>query len=63
MPPGGDGFYYFSVYAMVSAGEECRFNLELNGEILCSLDGDQNQTASDESQSACSAAAYAAEGL
>ena len=63
VPPGGDGFYYFSVYVMVNAGEECRFNLEINGEKLCSLDGDQNKSTGDESQSACSAAAYAAEGL
>ena len=62
VPPGGDGFYYFSVYFVPVAGEWCRFDIELNGNVLCTVDGDQDDTPGDEGQGSCNAAIYAEEG-
>ena len=62
MPPGGDGFYYFSAYFLIFYDEWGRFNIEINGEVLCSAQTDQQGTTTDEGQAACSAATYATEG-
>ena len=63
MPPGGDGFYYFSVYLYVQLGEYGRFDIQINGDVLCTAQGDQQEATGDGAQAACSAAAYALEGL
>ena len=63
MPSGGDGFYYFSIYLLVDSDEWGRFNIEMNGDMLCSAQTDNQSTASDEGQAACSAATYVAAGL
>ena len=62
MPPGGDGFYYFSVFLNGNGGEDGLFDLEINGEQLCSIELDQ-QGSGDEGQASCSAAAYVMAGL
>ena len=62
MPSGGDGFYYFSVYLLVHNGEYSRFDIWINGEVLCTVDGDQVSIPADDGQVACAAAAYAVEG-
>ena len=62
VPPGGDGFYYFTVYLDSQASEDSIFDIEINGEQICSVELDQ-QASSDEGQSSCSAAIYAVEGL
>ena len=62
VPPGGDGFYYFSVFLVTDTGEWCRFDIELNGDILCTVDRDQDKTPGDEGQGSCNAGIYAAEG-
>ena len=62
VPPGGGGFYYFSVYLDSQAGENSVFDIEINGEPLCSVELDQ-QASSDEGQASCNAAALAMEGL
>ena len=36
VPPGGDGFYYFSTYLLVVGGEWGDFEIQINGEMLCS---------------------------
>ena len=63
MPPGGDGYYYFSVYLVVQEAELTRFDIEINGESFCTTFGDQQQTPEDDGQVACSAAAYVVAGL
>ena len=63
MPPGGDGYYYFSMF-LLGGDYECNiFDIEINGNILCTVYMDQEYTAFDYPQSTCSAAIYAAEGI
>ena len=63
MPPGGDGYYYFSTYLMGEDNEFAYFNLEINGEVLCTIRVDQQQVFGDFPQSACSAAIYTTQGI
>ena len=62
VPPGGDGYYYFSVYLLVPTFEQAWFDIEINGEVLCTAFGD-NDDILDYGQATCSAATYATEGL
>ena len=62
VPSGGDGFYYFSLYLLLEIAEWGRFNIEINGEVLCLAQTDQQSTLTGEGQAACSAATYATEG-
>ena len=62
MPPGGDGFYCWTLYLMGGNGKNSQFDIEMNGERLCSVRMDQQQTSDDVGQAACSAIAYAAQG-
>ena len=63
MPPGGDGFYYFSVYLYVQLGGYGRFDIQINGDVLCMAQGDQHQASGDDAQAVCSTAVYGLEGL
>ena len=64
VPSGGDGFYYFSAYFVVRYYEYARFDIQINGETLCTAFTDEEQqAAADDGQAACSAATYATEGL
>ena len=63
VPPGGDGYYYFSTYLTVFYEEYGRFDLQVNGEILCSAHADQQDTPNDPGQAACSGVTYAIAGL
>ena len=60
MPPGGDGFYYFSTYLLVTGNAWARFSIEVNGEVLCTAQ--TNNVGINNGQAACSAATYATEG-
>ena len=62
MPSGGDGFYYFSAYFAVSYNEYARFDIQINGAVICTAYTDQ-QDPNDDGQAACSAATYATEGV
>ena len=62
VPPAGDGFYYFSAYFVVYYYEFAYIDIQLNGQTLCTAYTDQ-QEPFDDGQAACSAAAYAIEGL
>ena len=63
VPPGGDGFYYFSVYLLAHGAESAIFNVELNGELLCTNYSDLTESpSSDEQSTSCSGITYAAEG-
>ena len=41
VPPDADGYYYFSVYLIVQDGNLGYFNIEINGNILCTAYTDQ----------------------
>ena len=62
VPPGGDGYYYFSVYLLGDYNEFGYFDIQINGEILCTVRLEQQETFIDFPQSACSAAIYSIEG-
>ena len=42
VPSGGDGFYYFSVYLWVRPDRAAYFEIELNGELICTAASDVN---------------------
>ena len=63
MPPGGDGFYYFSTYLLGLYAEYSFFDLIINGNVLCTVRLEQQETSGDFLQSACSAAIYAVQGI
>ena len=63
MPPGGDGFYYFSAYFTVNWFEYAAFDIQINGETICTAWGEtETSTFGDRVHTSCSAATYAAEG-
>ena len=62
VPTDGDGFYYFSVYLQVEEGQLGHFDLEMNGQVLCTAHADQQETTGDEGQAACSATTDATAG-
>ncbi len=63
VPSGGDGLYYFSTYLLVNFGEFGEFNIRVNGEILCSARGDNNNSGSnDNAVATCSGLAQLTEG-
>ena len=61
MPPGGDGFYYFSVFLSAQYYKFSFFDIQTNGTTLCTVYLDQADTF-DESQASCSVAVYVTEG-
>ena len=40
VPPGGDGFYFFSVYALSEFGELFTFDIRMNNQAVCAAYGD-----------------------
>ena len=63
MPSGGDGFYYFSVYFQVYYYESATFDVQINGNNLCTAQTDQGDRELNYGQSGCSAATYVVECL
>ena len=61
VPPGGDGFYYFSVYLLVLQGYVTVFDIEINGQTICMAYAEQ-LSSSDDEKTSCTAVSYAAEG-
>ena len=62
MPPGGDGYYYFSTFLLGGYNEIGFFDIEINGDLLCEVRVEQQETFSDYPQSGCNAATYATQG-
>ena len=62
VPSGGDGFYYFSVYLIINPSEFGFFDVEINGERVCTVVEDQEQSTSDYGSVSCSGVTYAVEG-
>ena len=64
MPPGGDGFYYFSMYFRMYGGISSGFNIEINGELICTAGPDLIESSSnDRHLLSCSGVVYAREGI
>ena len=62
VPPGGDGFYYFSAYLVVEDRESGVFDIELNDETICTAFAQQIDTLNNEENTSCNAAVYVTEG-
>ena len=62
MPSGGDGFYYFSAYLLVQGGDYGFFDIQVDGDTLCTARTDEDDS-SYVGQAACSAATYVSEGI
>ena len=63
VPPSGDGFYFFSFYALTDYGELSTFDIRLNNEEICAAYGDMADAGGDYDQATCTAVVYAAEGI
>ena len=63
VPPGGDGFYYFSAYFTVWYYEYAAFDIQINEERICTAWGETDaSTFADRVHTSCSATTYASEG-
>ena len=62
MPPGGDGHYYFSTHLLGQDAKYSIFDIQINGDVLCTVNLDQEDTSSDALQAACSTVTYATAG-
>ena len=64
MPPGGDGYYYFTVYLCGVGDESAWFDVELNDECICTVFSEMTESpASDYEITSCSGVTYAVEGI
>ena len=61
VPPGGDGYYYFSTYLYVVQGESGSFDIIINGEILCTAETYHSEY--NDGPAVCGGAIYMTEGL
>ena len=61
VPPGGDRDYYFSVFLTVFGGKFGFFDVELNGDLICTVTSNLTQISEFETTS-CNGSAYAVEG-
>ena len=63
VPPGGEGFYYFSAYFVVWYYKVAHFDIQINGETLCTARGDRSESYStDTGHTSCSTTTFATEG-
>ena len=63
VPPGGDGFYYFSAYFAVRYFESAYINIQINGETICTAYADRSTSIyTDNDHTSCNAITYATEG-
>ena len=63
MPPGGDGFYFFSVYFRVHGEIAATFDIEINQELICTARSELTESPSTDSEiTTCSGVTYAVEG-
>ena len=50
VPPGGDGFYFFSFYGLTEPSEVTTFDIRLNDEPICAAFGDTTTAGRDLNQ-------------
>ena len=60
MPPGGEGYYYFSTYLIINQAEFGYFDLQINGAVKCTAY--TNQELSSRGLGACNIFTFATEG-
>ena len=64
MPPGGDGFYYVFVYLLVDGDQYVDFDVEINGEFICTAYSDLTESpGTDYEATSCGAVTYAIAGI
>ena len=63
VPPAGDGFYYFSTHLHVRKGDYSYFDIQMNGNTLCTAFSDHLEGMIDAGPAVCSAIAYATPGI
>ena len=63
VPLGEDGYYYFSAYFVVWYYKFARFDIQINGETICTAFADRSNSGyQDRGHTSCIAVTYAAEG-
>ena len=63
VPPGGDGFYYFSLYLLVFGGESANFGILVNGQLMCTAYSDLTASPdNDYEATSCNGITYAVQG-
>ena len=62
MPPGGDGYYYFTMYLLVCSADNAAFDIKVNGELLCTVYNELEDTSNDHGPATCSTLPCATEG-
>ena len=62
MPAGGDGIYYFSVYFLLVNGKIGYFDMEINGQTICSAFARQTDGPNNDGPTSCVAVSYVTEG-
>ena len=64
VPSDGGGSYYFSIYLTMTPARFGLFDIEVNGEIICTAYGDtDDSTFVDTDNASCSAAVLVTEGI
>ena len=64
MPPGGDGFYYFSINLRVRGAINAGFDIEINEELICTAySALAGSSINDSEMASCSGVAYGVEGI
>ena len=64
VPPGGDGFYHFSVFLTVDGDILATFDMELNGELVCTVYSDLTESPSTDPEiTTCNGVLFAVEGI
>ena len=61
-PPGGDGFYYFSLFLVVINPKLAYFDLNVNEGTVCTAFTEQTDTPSNDGPTSCTAISYLTEG-
>ena len=61
MPPGGNGYYYFSVYLLACQEEYSYFDIQIN-ERICTTYAEQSDKPANDESTSCTAASYVTEG-
>ena len=63
MPPGGEGYYYFTTYLLVGSADNAAFDIKINGDLLCTAYNELEETPGDPGPATCSVVTYATEGF
>ena len=62
MPTGGEGYYFFTNHFTVNPGDIVYIDLRVNGEEVCTMFDENQQTLGDYSNGGCSAVLLLDEG-